>query len=82
MVEMIRLSTAMVKGLAYFAGKRDETAKYPTHTTKNALYRRGLIYEREATDAEKDNLGRPIGSPYRLELLTELGEAVVMELGL
>ena len=62
--------------LRYYAeGGKGERAPHPT--TVRSLLGKGLLRERQATDAEKLAIGRPTDQPWRITEPTDAGRTVL-----
>jgi len=62
--------------ISYYADpSRDR--RTPAVATERALLTKGLIRQRQATDAEKTAIGRPVDQPWRVTELTPAGRLLL-----
>jgi hypothetical protein len=69
-----RLTKTQAEALSYYA---QPAGRAPAVSTTRALLRRGLVRERQATDAEKQAIGRAADQPWRITELTEFGQLMI-----
>jgi hypothetical protein len=71
--------TAIQQAALRYYASQTRTGREPAVATQRALTRKGLIRDRQATDAEKLALGRPTDQPWRITVLTGDGQLLIGE---
>jgi hypothetical protein len=74
---MTTVTKVQLVAIAYYSAPSPRAGRRPAAATERALLAKELIRERQATDTEKEAIGRPVDAPWRITELTAAGKLLL-----